>query len=295
MPQHHHPLSSADREAMIALRAQLAKVPLTATREAFDQLVELTPPCAGVEYREGRIGGVPGVWCTPPSPAPRRVLLYLHGGAFILGSAHAFRHFAGQLAARAGMAVFVADYRLAPEHAFPAAWEDATTAHAGLADEFGVEHVAIAGDSAGGGLALTLLSAQRKAPCGVLFSPWTDLTLTTPSIDAKALEDPVLTRAALERGRDEYLRGHDARDPRASPALGALEHVPPLQVHVGTAEILLDDAVRLDVPARAEVHVWDGLPHVFPRSIARFAAARDAVDLAGGFLRERASESRREQ
>lgn len=292
MPQYHHPLSSADRNAMIALRAQLAKSPLVATRESFDQLVELTPPCADVEYREGRVGGVPGVWCTPPSPAPGKVLIYLHGGAFILGSARAFRHFAGQLAARAGMAAFVADYRLAPKHAFPAAWEDARDAHAGLADEFGAEHVAIAGDSAGGGLALALLSAQRRAPCGVLLSPWTDLTLTALSIDGKALEDPLLTRAALERGTGQYLRGYDARDPRASPSFGALEHVPPLQVHVGTAEILLDDSVRLDASAAAEVHVWEGLPHVFPRSITTFEAARDAEDLAGAFLRQRCASSR---
>ncbi|WP_437528411.1 alpha/beta hydrolase fold domain-containing protein [Sorangium sp. So ce726] len=286
MPQIHHPLSPADRAAMTALRSQLATSRAAPTRASFDQLIELTPPGAGVEHREARVGGVPGTWCIPPSPRPGRAILYLHGGAFILGSARAFRHFAGQLAVRAGISAFVADYRLAPEHPFPAAWEDTRDAHLGLATELGVERVAIAGDSAGGGLALALLAAQSKAPCGVLLSPWTDLALSGASIEAKALEDPLLSRAALEAGARHYLCGQDPRDPRASALYGAMERLPPVQVHVGTAEILLDDSVRLDALAGADVHVWEGMPHVFPRSVAAFEAARDALDLAGAFLRQ---------
>lgn len=286
MPQTRHPLSPADRAAMTALRAQLATSPIAATRASFDQLVELTPPCAGVEHHEARVGGVPGTWCVPSAPRSDRAILYLHGGAFILGSAHAFRHFVGQLAARAGVPAFVPDYRLAPEHAFPAAWEDARDAHGGLVSELGAERVAIAGDSAGGGLALSLLAAHDTAPCGLLLSPWTDLTLTVLSIDAKAGEDPLLSRRALEAGARQYLAGHDPHDPRASPSFGRLEHFPSLQVHVGSAEILLDDSVRLDALAGADVHIWEGLPHVFPRSLARFEAARDALDLAGAFLRQ---------
>jgi len=287
MPQVLHPLSPADREAMLALRSQLAKNLGAPTRASFDQLVELTPPAAFVDYREARVGGVPGLWCTPPSPRPGCAILYLHGGAFILGSARAFRHFVGQLAARAGMAAFVADYRLAPEHPFPAACEDASDAHLALVSELGTERVVIAGDSAGGGLALGLLAAHAKAPCGVLLSPWTDLSLTAPCIDAKASEDPLLSRAALEAGASQYLRGQDARHPLASPLLGSLSHVPPLLVHVGTAEILLDDSIRLDSLAGAEVHIWEGMPHVFPRNLSRFGAALDALDLAGAFVRQR--------
>ncbi|WP_437713164.1 alpha/beta hydrolase fold domain-containing protein [Sorangium sp. So ce448] len=285
MPQIHHPLSPADRDAMTALRSRLATSRAAPTRASFDQLIELTPPGADVEHREARVGGVPGTWCIPPSPRPCRAILYVHGGAFILGSARAFRHFAGQLAVRAGISVFVADYRLAPEHPFPAAWEDARNAHLGLTGELGAERVAIAGDSAGGGLALALLVAESKAPCGVLLSPWTDLSLTGASIEAKALEDPLLSRGVLEAGARHYLCGHDARDPRASALYGAMEHIPPVQVHVGTAEILLDDSVRLDALADADVHVWEGMPHVFPRSLGTFEAARDALDLAGAFLR----------
>jgi len=285
MPQVHHPLCPADRDAMPAFRSQLVTTSGPPTRASFDQLVELTPPAASVEYREARIGGVPGTWCTPPSPRPGAAILYLHGGAFVLGSARAFRHFVGQLAARAGTAAFVVDYRLAPEHPFPAACEDARDAYLALASALGTEQVAIAGDSAGGGLALGLLVAHQKAPCGLLFSPWIDLTLTAPSIDAKASEDPLLSRRALELGARQYLGGQDARQLRASPLFDSLSHVRPLQVHVGTAEILLDDSVRLDSLAGAEVHVWAGMPHVFPRSLARFRAAVEALDLAGAFVR----------
>jgi monoterpene epsilon-lactone hydrolase len=239
-----------------------------------------------VEYREARVGGIAGTWCIPPSPRTSAAMLYLHGGAYLLGSARAFRHVAGQLAARAGISAFVADYRLAPEHPFPAAWEDARSAHLALAGEFGMERVAIAGDSAGGGLALALLVAQKRAPCGLLLSPWADLSLTAASIETKATEDPVLSRGALEAGARHYLRGHDARDTRASALFGAIEPLPRLQVHVGTAEILLDDSVRLAALASAEVHVWEGMPHVFPRSVTTFEAARRALDLAGSFLRK---------
>lgn len=286
MPQIHHALSPGDCEAMIALRSQLGSNPIAPTRASFDQLVELTPGVPEVDYHEARIGGVTGTWCIPPSSRPGEAFLYLHGGAFIFGSARAFRHFVGQLAVRASLAAFIADYRLAPEHPFPAAWEDARDAYRGLASKLGTERVAIAGDSAGGGLALTLLAAHKKAPCGVLLSPWTDLTLTALSMDSKAREDPLLSREALQTGARQYLRDQDPHEPRASARFGPLEHLPPLQVHVGTAEILLDDSVRLSALPSAEVHVWEGMPHVFPRSLGRFAAARAALDLAGTFLRQ---------
>lgn len=271
---------------MLAMRIHLATQPTALTRVLFDQLIELTPAAAGVTYRDDRVGGVPGTWCIPPSGRAGRAVLYLHGGAYVFGSARAFRHLAGQLATSAGIDVFVADYRLAPEHAFPAALEDATGAYCALANELGTDHVAIAGDSAGGGLALAVLAAHRAAPCGVLLSPWTDLTLTAESLDARAADDPVLSRAALEAGATAYLRGHDVRDPRASPVFGELANLARLQVHVGTAEILLDDADRLDALAGAEVHIWEGMPHVFPLHAATLEAAREALTVAGTFLRQ---------
>jgi acetyl esterase/lipase len=179
---------------------------------------------------------------------------------------------------------FVADYRRAPESPFPAAFDDARAAYRGLTSRFGVGHVALVGDSAGGGLALSLLQEERRAPCGVLLSPWTDLALTGTSIEAKAADDPLLTRGALEAGIRQYLNGQDARDPRASPLYRGASGTPPVQVHVGNAEILLDDALRLESEL-VEVHVWEGMPHVFSRSIGLFEAARASREIIAAFLR----------
>ncbi len=216
-------------------------------------------------------------------------MLYLHGGVFAFGSARAFRNMAGQIVARSGVPVFVADYRLAPEHPFPAALDDARAAQRALVAQFGAARVALAGDSAGGGLVLSLLQEDLAvgagARCGVLLSPWTDLALGGASIETKAADDPVLTRAALERGAHHYLGEHDRRDPHASPIYGPSGGTPPIQIHVGTAEILLDDSLRLASRYRVEVHVWEGLPHVFPGSVGLFEAGRTALDLVGAFLR----------
>jgi acetyl esterase/lipase len=217
-------------------------------------------------------------------------MLYLHGGVFVYGSARAFRHFVGHIVARAGVPAFIADYRLAPEHPFPAAFHDARAAYLGLVADFGARHVALVGDSAGGGLALSLLREEPVARCGVLLSPWTDLALTGESIESKAVDDPVLTRAGLEAGVRQYLGERDRRDPKASPLYGAGRKTPPIQVHVGTAEILLDDSLRLGAYDRIEVHSWEGMPHVFPSSVDLFEAARSAHDFMAAFLlRELAS------
>jgi acetyl esterase/lipase len=285
MSQIHHPMSAADRAAMSALRARLAAHPMAMTRASFDALVELSPPAEGVTYTEARAGGVPGVWCIPASHRRDAALLYLHGGVFLFGSARAFRHFAGRIAAHVGVPAFVADYRLAPEHPFPAALDDARAAYRGLTEELGTGRVALVGDSAGGGLALSLLQEEPGAPCGVLLSPWTDLTLSGESIVARAAEDPLLTRAALEGGVRHYLGGRDPGVPHASPLHGSMRGMPPIQVHVGTAEILLDDARRLAPSEGVEVHVWEGMPHVFPRSTGLFEAARASHDLIAGFVR----------
>jgi acetyl esterase/lipase len=280
MPETNHPLQAADREAMTAMRAMLATRSGPMTREAFDRINELVPAADGVSYRAEVVGGVPGTWAIPRAPRPRTSMLYLHGGVFLFGSAHAFRHLAGQIAARAGVATFVADYRLAPEHAFPAALDDARAAHRALAAS---SRVALVGDSAGGGLALTLLAAEA-AFAGVLLSPWTDLALTGDSLVARAGEDPLLSRAALAHGAGAYLRGHAPRDAAASSLHAELARVPPTQVHVGTAEILLDDARRLAHAPNLDVHVWDGMPHVFPRNLSTLAAGRDALDQIGRFV-----------
>ena len=285
MTEIRHALTAADRTAMTAMRAMLAATPVAITRASYDKLLEQVPPADAVAYSESSVGGVPGVWCEPASHRAGVAMLYLHGGVFAYGTAHAYRNFAGQIAARSGVPAFVADYRLAPEHTFPAELDDARAAYRGLTTQFGARHVALVGDSAGGGLALSLLREEPGARCGVLLSPWTDLALTGGSLESKAADDPLLTRPALEASARQYLGDHDPRDPRASPLYGPAGGTPPIQVHVGTAEILLDDSLRLGSHDRIEVHAWEDMPHVFPSNIGLFEAARSALDLIAGFLR----------
>jgi acetyl esterase/lipase len=292
-----HALDAADATAVAAMRAAIAAHPVEMSRAAYDWMLEQTPDAEGVSYAPDTVGGVRGVWARPADARPRAAILYLHGGAYVLGSAHAYRHFAGQVAARAGVAAFVPDYRLAPEHPFPAAVVDARAALAGLQIlDGGLDAIAIVGDSAGGGLALAILAeagraahgAGRTSPrlAGALFSPWTDLALTGASLEARASDDPLLRHAILAGGAAQYLAGQGARDPLASPLYADVVGLPPVQVHVGTAEILLDDARRLSALGPVEVHVWEGMVHVFPNNVATLKAARAALDLTGAFLRE---------
>src|SRR5450432_4335458 len=183
-----------DRAAMLAIRALLAMQPAAdlgpGGRAAFDELIAKTPAAKDVTYEAAVLGGVPGWWCRPGEAAPDTAILYLHGGAYVAGSAQAYRHFAGQIAARAKAPAFVADYGLAPERPFPAAVDDADAAYRGLAAA-GFSKISIAGDSAGGGLALVTAARMAQAArdgavsCPVaiaVMSPWTDLALTGDSI-----------------------------------------------------------------------------------------------------------------
>jgi monoterpene epsilon-lactone hydrolase len=280
-----HGLMAGDRAAMASLRAALATHRGPPTRASFDALLERVPAPEFVDASEASFGGVPGVWCVPAAGRATSAMLYLHGGVFAYGSARAYRHFVGQIVARTGVPIFIADYRLAPEHPFPAALDDARAAHLGLVARFGAENVALVGDSAGGGLALALLREGPAARCGVLLSPWTDLALAGASIDGQAADDPILTRAALAAAARQYLGGHDPRDPRASPLYGPRRGTPPIQIHVGTAEILLDDSLRLASCDRVDVHVWEGMPHVFPSHLGTLLAASEAHELIAAFLR----------
>jgi acetyl esterase/lipase len=263
----------------------MAASPIQITRDSYDALLAQVPPAESLVYSGGEVGGVPGVWCIPKGHRPSGALLYLHGGVFVFGSAHGYQHFVGQIAARAGARAFVADYRRAPEHPFPAALDDSRAAYRGLTHQ--VEHVALVGDSAGGGLALSLLRDEPLARCGILLSPWTDLALTGGTMVSKAAADPVLSRAALDGGAEQYLGSGDRKDPRASPLYGRTRGTPSIQVHVGTAEVLLDDSLRLAKEDRVEVHTWDDMPHVFPSSIGLFEASSAALDLMAAFLREK--------
>jgi acetyl esterase/lipase len=298
----HHGEHLLDRIAMLFMRAVFALLPAmkfdAAGRAAFEKLTQKIPAARGVTDEPATVGGIPGWWCRPANTEESVAIIYLHGGAYVSGSALGYRHFAGQVASHAGAAVFVADYSLAPERPFPAAIDDVGAVYRALAGA-GFTRLAIAGDSAGGGLALAMASCLTEVarsgalprPAAIVgFSPWTDLALTGDSMTARATHDPLLTSDALEKARDLYLGGADAKDPRASPLYGDLMDLPPILLHVGENEVLLDDSRRYaELAARSgspvELHVWQGMPHVFPTNITLLRAAREALDITGEFLR----------
>lgn len=302
-PEGFHTLAAPDWVAMAAMKKQLeplkGQVSGPGARPTFDEMMQHVPAAPGVRYEAATVGGVAGWWCRPAATtAPASAVLYLHGGAYVLGSASAYRNFVSQLVARAQVDFFVADYRLAPEHPFPAAVDDALAAYRGLV-ALGKHYLALGGDSVGGGLALVVAALATHevatepaavAPrAAVVFSPWTDLALTSASMHTRAAGDFLLPQEALATNAAHYLHGHDAHDVRASPVYGNLAGLPPVQFHVGDAEVLLDDSVRYVDRARAagvaaELHVWEGMTHVFASSVGTLNAAGQTLDMAGAFL-----------
>jgi acetyl esterase/lipase len=241
-------------------------------------------------------GGVPGEWVEAPEAVDDRVVLYLHGGGYHMGSLASHRLLVSRLSAEAGARVLSLDYRLAPEHPFPAAVDDAVAAYRWLLGQgVSADRVAIAGDSAGGGLTLATLLALRDAgdslpACAVPISPWTDLEGTGESMRTRADVDIMIKPDKIKEGVDWYAAGHDLRDPYVSPLHGNYAGVPPLLIHVGDAEVLLDDAVRVAGRARAAgvdvtLEVWDEMPHVFQAFVSLLPEADQAVARIGEWIR----------
>lgn len=297
----HHDFHLADQAVMLAMRAALAvsakPVLDPESRPGFDAMISRTPAPDGVAFEAGEVGGVAGWWCRPQGADPLAAILYLHGGAFVLGSAVAYRHFVGQVAVRAGATAFVADYALAPERPFPAAFSDARAAFDGLG-ELGARRITLCGDSAGGGLALALLFATTRTPCpplgAAVMSPWIDLSLSGASMQTRSTADPLLSRDALAEAVRLYLNGANPHDPQASALDSDFGGMAPVRIHVGDAEVLLDDAVRFAERAEGagrvcDAHVWNGMVHVFPSNLL-LHAAKAALDDIGVFLRDRLCE-----
>lgn len=298
-----HPLSPEDAPAVAAMRqaasAHKGEKLGPEARPMFDAMFAATPAAADVRVEAATVGGIAGFWLRPTNARPGARILYLHGGGYVLGSAQALTRFAGQIAARVGADAFVPDYRLAPEHPFPAAIDDAVAAYRGLVAE-GAKWIVVVGDSAGGGLTLSLLSilAADKAegmvqPVGaVAMSPWTDLALTGDSFETRAEADPIFTRGVLQGFADLYLQGQDAASPKASPLHAPLGDLPPIRIDVGDDEVLLADSIRYTERAQAAgveitLSVWEGMPHVFQSSLGQFLAAKQSVNAIGDFLRSR--------
>jgi epsilon-lactone hydrolase len=287
------PVVAAIREGA---RAQRGKVFGSLAREPFDKLKSGVQAAPAVKTESGTVGGVPGWWCRPEDPRPGARLLYLHGGCYVLGSAKAFCNQASHFAKLANVDTFIPDYRLAPEHAFPAAADDVVAVYRALIQQ-GTAKIVLVGDSAGGGLAVHLLAtaAGEKASQlrgAVLMSPMVDLSLSGASMQERADADPIFTKEVLAAFVRDYLRGHDARDPKASPLFGPLGGLPPIRIDVGEDEILLDDSMRLaDAVATAggdvALSVWAGVAHSFQNGVGKLSAATRAVEAEGRFLADR--------
>lgn len=240
-------------------------------------------------------GGVPAEWVTAPN-AGELTVLYLHGGGYCIGSLDSHREMCGRISRAAGARVLSLDYRLAPEHPFPAAVEDAVAGYEWLLGH-GVPpaKTVIAGDSAGGGLTFATLIAirDRGLPLpagGVGISPWTDLALTGESMSSRAALDPMVQGDGVGEMARAYLAGADARTPLASPLYADLAGLPPLLIQVGTSETLFDDSIRFDARARtAGVEVslrpYDDQVHVFQMFAGMVPEARAAIEEIGQFVK----------
>ncbi len=272
--------------------------PLPVVRASFEAMLGGLPVADDIDFKSDELGGIPCIRATTPVGAHDAALLYLHGGGYIIGSPQGYRSLAAELGRAAGVTTYAIDYRLAPENVFPAAVDDAVAAYDALLKRgISPKRIVIAGDSAGGGLTVATLVALRDKgmplpAAGFLISPWTDLSCSGASIASKASEDPTLDRAGLMAMASQYLGTADARTPLASPLFANLAGLPPLLIHVGSAEILLDDSTRLAQAAGAagvSVHlsIWPRMIHVWHAFAFMLKSGQDAVAEAGAFIKAR--------
>jgi monoterpene epsilon-lactone hydrolase len=290
------------RQQRQALDELLRQAPLdvggdvTEQRALFHEMISSVPLPDDISTKQTELGSVPVVTVETPGLDPSVVVLYFHGGAYALGSAADSVGLAADVSRRVGAKVISVDYRLAPEHPFPAALDDAVAAYRALLGE-GVpsSRIAFVGESAGGGLVASALVALKdtdlpQPSCAAVFSPWADLSVSGASATGKAALDPALTPEALRIRARDYLGELDRATPLASPVFADLTGLPPLLIQVGSHEILLDDAIRLaagaarhDVPV--ELQVWPEVPHVFQGFAVLLDDADQALNAAAAFIK----------
>ena len=272
-------------------------IPIEDVRRQVARFARLVPPPPrGTELIEIDAGGVKAERIATPRSLPDRYVLHLHGGAYLLGFPALFRDFTWRIADVTGARVLCIDYRLAPEHPFPAAIDDATAAYRWLISECAEpRHVAFIGDSSGGGLALASMMRLRDEglplpAAAVVLSPWTDLALTGQSLTEYGSSDPMVPVELMPKAVELYLAGADPRSPYASPLYGDPAGLPPTLIFVGSDEALRDDAVRMAERLRAvdcdvELEVWPRMFHVWPMFARIMPEGRAAIDRIGAFLR----------
>jgi len=286
------------------VRAHLAKLPPTDSltvaerRAQYDRAerVFVTPADVAIERVTAPVR--PAEWLTPPGARASTVVLYLHGGGYVIGSPRSHRHLAAAVARASGARALLLDYRLAPENPFPAALDDAIAAYDWLLGQgLDARHLVIAGDSAGGGLTVATLLALRdrgrpRPAAGVCISPWVDLTCSAPSYASKAAVDPIVTQESVTLLAKAYVGVGDVKAPLISPLYANLADLPPLLVHVGSDEVLLDDALGLADRARkagvdVTVEEWPAMIHVWHWFQPMLEDAERATQAIGEFVRAR--------
>jgi monoterpene epsilon-lactone hydrolase len=271
----------------------------TATIRRRLQLIEpvVPRPPAGTKTTIFEIDGIRAVETLVRNARTDRCILYFHGGGYAFGTEPLVRDFTWRIGAATGASVLYFDYRLAPEHPFPAAVEDADTVYRWLAKRKGPQRIAFVGDSAGGGLVLATLHKMRDEGfvlprAAVAISPWTDLALTGPSLQTNAKSDPMMDVKRMPAFAQLYLGGADPRHPYASPLYGDASGLPPVLIQVGSDEILRDDGVRMAEKLRAagsevELEEWPRMPHVWHHYARLIPEGRRAIERIGQFLESR--------
>jgi acetyl esterase/lipase len=301
---------NAPRRERVSLRGQVVRLglrffikngyrrePIEVARQRFKRMEWLVPPPPrGSQVENFDIGGIPAAWIGVRQSRLDCSVLFLHGGAYVVASFRNYGHFTWRIARAARARVLAVDYRLAPEHPFPAALDDAAAAYRWmLAQGRDPGRMLIVGDSAGGGLTLALMLKLRDEgaplPAGaVAMSPWTDLACTGASLHTNADRDPMLVAREVPRMAKMYLRDADPRDPYASPLYGDPRGLPPTLIQAGGDEVLLDDATRMAEKMQAagcdvELQVTPGMPHVFQLLVPVMPEANAAVASIGDFVR----------
>ena len=294
-------MTVAQLEGLITLlrsRPAPAVQDVAEARTRFEKMGAFLGRPADAKCETVKAGSVPAEWVAAPGADERRAVLYLHGGGYAIGSINTHRRLAYDVSAASAARVLVIDYRLAPEHPFPAAVDDATEAWSWLLKQ-GLDpaRMAIAGDSAGGGLTIATLVNLRNRKlglpaCAVAISPWVDLEGVGESLATRSAQDPMVQKAGLQWMADMYLKGTSARTPLAAPLHAELAGLPPTLVQVGTAETLLDDATRIAEKLHAagvsvQLAVWPNMLHVFPLFAPILSEGRDGCAEIGAFIRSK--------
>jgi monoterpene epsilon-lactone hydrolase len=273
-----------------------ANITLEQRRKGMEKVAFKVAEDIGIEHVT--VAGRAAEWLRAPGTQTGRAILYLHGGGYVMGSLNTHRSLGGEISRAAQAAVLLVDYRLAPEDPFPAAVEDGVASFRWLLDQgFAPKNLAIAGDSAGGGLAAaTLVSARDQdlpmPAAAVCISPWSDLTCSNESYKTCAEADPMVGSGNIGDMARLYLQGKDARHPLASPNFADLRAFPPLLIHVGRDEVLLDDSIKLHEKAKADgvdstLEIWDDMIHVWHAFHPMLPEGKQGIERVGAFLREK--------